>query len=362
MNVDTSVLKEVKPVENRVLPDRFDLAHAVAFFFHDELAQLVVDLQRIGALSVTLDLGDAQKAEEFSKLEGEALWTWLQSNGHQDVIDDLTYRQLTAAVVADASAFLSESLIASGKGKTQVAYSLLRKPLKENLLLLEWLAGSPEDFLDRFNGESVSEYLLNRLSKEHRREIIHRAARAVDVPGADEELMWTVRYAKEYPNSLETLWTKATHLVTSVDAIATAPGNLNFVFSTASAVEEQWEHYYKILPLLLYYFVAVAEVVAARFVEWDSDLRSTQLMLRQIAFLRCSEGWDTPEVRDYANEVLEDLNGVMLQCVECDEAVTVEKSGVDRFWMRAALVCPSCSEEYSLWEILKASGGDANGT
>lgn len=44
--------------------------------------------------------------------------------------------------------------------------------------------------------------------------------------------------------SLETIWAKATHLVTSVEASATEPGSLNFIFSSAAAIEEQWEHYF----------------------------------------------------------------------------------------------------------------------
>lgn len=358
MSDKANLLKQVKPTEQRHLPDRFDLPHAVAFFYHDQLAQLVVDLHALDAVSVRLDLNEGE-ADEMENLEGEELWQWLEGKGHHDVINDLTYRQLTAAVVADASAFLCESLIASGKGKTQVAYSLLRKPLKENLLLLEWLAGSPDDFLERFHGEDVSEYLLNRLNKKHRQEIIRKAAEIVDVPGADLELMWKVRYAKQYPNSLETLWTKATHLVTSVDAIATEPGNLNVVFSTASAVEEQWEHYYETVPLLLYYFVAVAEQVATRFVEWDPDFRPTQLVLRELAFLRYAQSRKGPRLNDLSGHVLDELNDVMLECGGCGEEVTVVSSGIDRFWLNAELVCPNCEERYSLWEILKASERDA---
>lgn len=361
--MDDDVLREVKPTEVRRLPERFDVAHAVAFFLHDQLARLVVDLEATGALSVRLDL-DPEEAGEIAELEGEELWSWLRDAGREDVISDLTYRQLTAAVVSDASHFLCESLLASGKGKTQVAYALLRKPLKENLLLLEWLAGAPEEFLERFNGESVWPYLLNRLPKEERREIIRRAASQVDVPGVDEEFLWTLRYAKEYPNSLETLWTKATHLVTHVAASATEPGNLNFIFSTASAVEEQWEHYYRILPLALFYFVAVAEEVASRFVEWDEDVRPTQLMLRSLAFIRyagSSYEYLQPKLR--SAELFAELKELGFDCVDCSQSVSVENSGVDRFWLNAEMICGSCGRVYSIWDILKDDVAEAaNGT
>ena len=109
-----ALLREVEPTKWRHLPHRFDLPHAVAFFFHDQLARLVVDLERTGALSVRFDLSEGER-HEITNLKGEELWAWLETTGRRDVIDDLTYRQLTAAVVSDAAHFLCEALIASGK-------------------------------------------------------------------------------------------------------------------------------------------------------------------------------------------------------------------------------------------------------
>ena len=346
------VLKEVKPTEQRRLPEQHDLPHAVAFFLHDELGHLVAELERSGSLSVHLDLKEGE-LEEMQDLVGEELWDWLVRTDRIEAVVDLTYRQLTAAVVSDACHFLCESLLASGKGKLTVAYSLLRKPLKENLLLLEWLCGSPEDFLLRFHGESVDQYLLNRLPKEKRLEIIRGAAKLVDAPGIDAELLWLVRYEKHYPNSLETLWTKATHLVTSVRASATEPTNLNFVFSQQEALEDQWDHYYSVVPLLLWYFLAVAEEVASRFVEWDEKIRETQLFLRSLAFMRfatrprATEGLQVDDKGIFA-----ELAALAFACDECGDPVTIGEAGVDRFWLSAKVICDSCSREYSLWEII----------
>ena len=353
MDERLDILKEVIPVEPRHLPDRHDLAHAVAFFFHDELSSLVVELERSDSLSVPFELREGE-TEELDGLEGEKLWEWLIRTGREDVVIDLTYRQLTIAVVSDACHFVCESLLASGKGKLSVAYALLRKPFKENLLLLEWLCGSPEDFLLKFNGESVDPYVLNRLPKEDRLGIIRAAARVVDLPGIDEELLWLVRYAKEYPNSLETLWTKATHLVTSVQASATEPTNLNFVFSQQTDLEDQWDHYYSIVPLLLRYFVDIAEHVASRFVAWDDKQRSIQLFLRNLAFMRFETQLDASE--DFQVDpaaLFADLEALSFECAECHNAVTVGEDGVDRLWLWEEMVCRTCGHEYSIWELME---------
>ena len=353
MDEQSNILKEVKPIEPRHLPDRHNLAHAVAFFFHDELSSLVVELEGSDSLSVPLKLREGE-GEELDGLVGEKLWEWLVRTDREDIVIDLTYRQLTIAIVSDACHFLCESLLASGKGKLTVAYALLRKPFKENLLLLEWLCGSPENFLLKFNGESVDPYVLNRLPKEDRLEIIRAAVRAVDFQGIDEKLLWSVRYAKEYPNSLETLWTKATHLVTSVQASATEPMNLNFVFSEQTALEDQWDHYYSTVPLLLWYFVDIAEHVASRFVEWDDKQRSTQLFLRNLAFMRFATRLDASEDLHVDSAALfADLAAFGFECEECHNAATVGEDDVDRLWLRAEVMCRTCGHEYSIWELME---------
>ena len=360
MQKHEAVLKTVKPVDQRVLPDAHDLAHAVAFYFCDELARLVVDLHNVNALSVSVTLEPAERAE-FETLEGETLWNWLRDTGRQTIIDDLTYRQLTAAVLSDAAHFICESLLASGKGKMTVALALLRKPLKENLLLLEWLCANPAEFLEHFQGESISSYVLNRMSKNHRLEIMRTAASMVELAGIDDELLWLTRYGKEYERSLETLWTKATHLVTTVQASATEPGNLNFVFSSESDIAEQWNHYYFIVPFLLFYFVQVAETVASRFVEWKRQARPFQVLRRQLAFMRYVD--ETAAARDLgwsAGDFYVEL-ARLFTCLSCDNKLDAGEMDIDRFWLVGEVTCPICGESSNLWEILPDDDSDAPG-
>lgn len=356
-----TVVSEVKPVDSRKIPPRFDVRHAVAFFFHDELGRLVVDLERSGSLSVRLNL-EPKERDQLAGLSGEALWNWLEETGRHEVIDDLTYRQLTAAVVADAAQFLCESLLACGKGKTAVAFALLRKPLKENLLLLEWLLAFPEDFLARFHGESTWDYTLNRLPLHERRRVLREAARRVDLPGIDDELLWVIRYAKEYPNSLETLWTQATHLVTSAKASATERGNLNFVFSSESAIEEQWEHYYRIVPLILYYFLKVAEGVAFRFVEPDPRLLPMKSLMRNLAFMRYAESMSPGEVGSFEPDGFwTDLGEIAFECEDCSNEVAIRAQNRDRVWVHGELKCEVCSRVYDVWRDVVGEATDANG-
>lgn len=342
-------LKEVYPKELRKIPDHYDLAHGVAFKFHDELAKLVVDLESSRSLWVDFDASDDQR-RQLEGLEGEELWAWLESVGRHDVLAEMAYRQVSAAVISDAAHFIYESLSSCAKGKTAVAFSLLRKPFKENLLLLEWLCGNPEDFIVNFNGESSEDYILNRLPIEKRQKIVADAIASLDPDWVDFNLVWDVRFDKGNPNSLETLWTKATHLVTSVKASSTEPGNLNFVFSNESSISDQWAYYYKVIPLFLLYFLEIAEAVVGRFVEWKESTRKTQLLIRHLAFMRYAEFYQGQEVMSDMRKEFEQLK---FFCKSCEIEVECDGSDLDLFWSKSEVRCPSCRYAISVWDLLE---------
>lgn len=338
-------LKDVHPKESRMIPQHYDLAHSVAFKFHDELAKIVVDLESTGSLWVNLDVSDEQR-HQLEHLEGEDLWSWIESIGRTDVLLDMTYRQISAAVISDAAHFIFESLSACAKGKTAVAFSLLRKPLKENLLLLEWICGDPEDFILNFHGESADDYILNRLPIDKRKKIVKDALAESPVDFFDFDFIWGTRFDKSSPRSLETLWTKATHLVTSVKASATEPGNLNFVFSNDASIHDQWDYYYQVVPLLLLYMLNVAESVVSRFIEWDERLRGTQLLVRHLAFIRYAEFY---QGGDYMHSDFKELE---FTCTSCNIAVNCSESDLDLFWSKAEIRCASCGNRTNVWDLL----------
>lgn len=358
-----NIFKNTKPIELRAIPAKFDLPHSVAFFFHDELSSLIVELERTESLMVHFDLESEEEREEMQQLRGEELWKWLKDNGYDDIIYDLTYRQLTAAVITDAAHFICESLLSCGKGKTTVAYSLLRKPFKENLLVLEWMLAKPVDFLNNFNGETTKGYVLNNLSKEKRLEIMKECTDLIQAKGIDEQLLWNIRYDKNLHRGLEALWTKATHLITSYRKVsATEPGNLNFVFSNASAIDDQLSHYYSIVPLILYYFVNVAEAVSSRFIEWNEELRSMQLLLRHLAFIRYSEFSSfSPILQEDNNNIWAELEEILFPCLNCKSKFHITKSDVDKLWLTGCVECTKCGEENNIWDILLGNSNNNNG-
>lgn len=132
------------------LPDKFDLAHNLCFMMHDNLAQIVTVGEEAGIFNVRVPLDSETKAKEFDNLLDDDIPKWLEENGYDAVTEELMYRQVCCALLGDFCHFVYEALACSQKGKITVAYSLLRKPFKNNLFYFEWMLVDPRGFIDAF--------------------------------------------------------------------------------------------------------------------------------------------------------------------------------------------------------------------
>ena len=139
--------------------------------------------------------------------------------------------------------------------------------------------------------------------------------------------------------------------MTTFRGLETEPGNLNFVFSTLSAIEEQWDYYYRTVPMLLGYMVSVADCVVGRFVEWDQDKRLVQQLLRDLAFLRYSEETSSDVQSTLSLDgILETLDSMFeLVCEGCGRPIRFDRVNADRLWSAAELECIQCGKIHDFW-------------
>lgn len=267
---------------SKVLPYKFKFSHEFAFFLHDILAQIVVDGERAKIFEVSVTFDGQADASVFSNLSGEELRSWLETNGYEWVNVKLSYKQIIVALLSDFCQFIHEALRCSEKGKLAVTYTLLRKPLKDNLFYLEWLLADPEEFLQKFLKEgpaSIALSMANTISKEKRLEVIKTAINKThDSDWVSADFIYDLRYNKGAVYGFEGLWNQAAHLVTTVNHYATEQQNFNFVFSSKDDRLDQWDHIYSLLPLLLYHAVEIVEAL----VETIAVREDTELQLARI--------------------------------------------------------------------------------
>jgi len=230
--------------------------------------------------------------------------------------------------------YVYEALECSRKGKTTLTFSLLRKPLKESLFVLEVLSADPLGFAQRFRDEidtlscDARDVNGSKTKREWHEERVQQALQAANaIPDFDPGYITQLRYCRDEEDSFAGLFDKATHLVTSFRAIKTEPLNFNFVFSDDDSVETHWAYIYSRLPYLLSYVWRISEHVFARFslsdpvylddierrvmarvLQWDTSVRGNYRHPKIDAFiertrvsldLRCAAaGWRSPSRRD----------------------------------------------------------------
>lgn len=148
------------------LPAEFRFCHNYCFFLHDQLVETLISGEKAKIFRIRIKHKGKSEADEMANYSGEGLVDWLEAHGYKNEVRKLYYKQVCAALLSDLLHFIYEALQCSRKGKLTVAYALLRKPLKDNLFLLEWLLARPTDFLKRFEGENPKRFQLPTAIKE----------------------------------------------------------------------------------------------------------------------------------------------------------------------------------------------------
>jgi len=355
-SVSDSVLPPTKPFEDRRLPEALEQAHAVCVHLVDEVTALVRDGQRAGYGSVGFAATEEQRAH-LESLSGDALWEWMGANGLSAERDELAFRQLVLALASDFSSFLLEALICAGKSKMTVAFSLLRKPLKENLLILEWLLTDRVGFLERFHGTGPAEYAWRALDQPSRAKVVESALDVVGLGHLDAAFLHDLRYSKQAEWGLERLWQQATHLVTTFRGLETEPGNLNFVFSDQDQLAGQQAGFYTLLLLPLYAGVSIIEALFAQSGMIPERKLATDQLVRALAVASISDA--VPSHDDIVGEIAQIAGSpVSLACASCTEPLRIEGPNFHRFWSSFQLLC-SCGSVNSCWDRFHLEGTEA---
>ena len=135
-------------------------------------------------------------------------------------------RNLIAGLSLDLVDFIEESYDALKKDKVNVALSLMRKPLKENLFYLEWFLYG-DDLIEKIIKGDIYGETLHKLDKKslEKGEIIDICKNAFELIKDDldpyinyskwepREYFYKLRFDANFKNSLENYWNETIHLV-----------------------------------------------------------------------------------------------------------------------------------------------------
>jgi hypothetical protein len=335
----------------RMLPEEFQRSHDLALELYGRLQHFVVAGEEQDVFFCECPLRDPSHAEAIESLDGEELWQWFEDNGYQDVNEEFTVRHTVVAVLADLLSFIYEGLQASEKGKLAVAYSLFRKPIRDNLFILEWILADRPGYLASFR-VGPKEIDVSAMTKERRVEIIGKAQDATSLGRwIPPEFLHELRFDKAASHGFDGVCNQAIHIVTTVKHYVTETGNLNFVFSGDEERQAQWAHLYYALPIVLYHAVHVVESLVETFAPDFQDEDALTSIRRNLRYLLWMDDMGEAEDGQCAAMLMKELlDGQSIGCTACGVPFDFDTEGIRAFVERGELSCPGCHLVVSIEE------------
>lgn len=170
-----------------LLPPEYWAAHEFCFFLHDKMLELLIEYEAHGVQNIVAEafrkiIVETGRENEFEDVN---LLVYMKENSLVEPYKHYIVSHVVLALTADMLHFLYEALSCFEKRKFSVAFSLLRKPLKEHLFFLSWLLADEDDFISRF--ESSNYISFSGVTQEQRLSIIKKAISKLHIKEAFSE-------------------------------------------------------------------------------------------------------------------------------------------------------------------------------
>jgi len=315
-----------------LLPDKYQFKHNFVYFLYNILAKIVKTGENTGVFQYAFELKDSNDLKAIENLPKESIIDFLQKNGYETEANELIKRQIFDAVLSDFLQFIDNALLTSEKAQLSVTFALLRKPLKDNLLILEWILADSSDFLKEFKSNDSHKFIaIDKINKEKKIQIISKAIDKTEKTFLPADFIYELRYDKTKRYGFEPIWNKANHIVTCNKNYATEDMNLNFVFSQESGKISQWNILYRTLPSLLLYTIFICDSVYKTFSSNESII-SQELYIRLVSSYGLSEN-HLRESNDQSMELIPFI------CRKCNSIVELDKKTLKSIYEKGIFRC-----------------------
>lgn len=219
----------IDPDRLKNIPEKHRAQHEFCFHLHDLMVALLVQMEIKKAGHIRFEI----ESEEDRRLlaSGIHILDFLDKSGRGDLERRAVVNHVCNALFSDMLHFIYEALRALEKRKFTVAFSLLRKPLKEGMLIVAQMCADEVTFFDKMKSDAKN--LLNRrdLDEAGIKALLEAAMKAsrggsFTNPGAVYDAVFNFQNDLGFAG----LFDKATHLVTEFRRNQTEDYNLNFIF------------------------------------------------------------------------------------------------------------------------------------
>lgn len=326
----------IDPQRLKEIPPKYRAQHEFCFHLHDLMLQLLqqVDEQRASHIKIEI-----QSEEDRNLLaSGIHILDFLANSGRTELERRAVINHVSCSLYADMLHFIYESLRAFEKRKFTVAFSLLRKPFKESLLIAAQMCADEVTFFDKLKTEAKN--LLNRrtLDKTATKTLL---AKAIDKCSAAKftsaESIYDSVFDRANLLGLAGLFDKATHLITENSVIQTEDYNLNFIFKNYEDDDVYEGGTYALIAKVLLFLNAMQ-------LELYSRMRAPNKKYRDWMTITSLGAYEALFVeRDRMIKFVNESFKEFLECPFCKSQIALTRPAAARFFIAETLDCEACA-------------------
>ncbi len=266
---------------------------------------------------------------------------YFRDHGYANVINKSLYKHIIFSLISDYSIYMYDALECAKRSHYGTAFTLLRKPLKDDLLLIEMFYTKGYRMVHKFLNEPIDNIAIDKISREEKIKIMRKCCKKINFFTANR--MFNLRYSKKSKESLEKIWNKTAHIITSSKYYKTENGNLNIIFDTPDIVEENIIYFYKVCTSIQLYFLTLVFNILK-----DENLiteREFEFNIRQIYFAySCTLEHKLQE---------ECLNQLVLECNKCGKEIEITQKILRSNYSNSIFMykCSCCNNINSIEEF-----------
>lgn len=321
------------------LPQDYHFSHNFSVRLYDELVWILKDRKAQKRINVTIKYRD--KENRPGKNE-EDIISWLLKNGYEREANEVISKNTIFAIISDICHFIFQALDSAKRIKMTVAYTLIRKPFLENLLIIEQILAEEQSFLKRFSGKA-DDFDPGRLKDEEKRDLINKCLSKIHNSFInDAELIFRLRFDKNNPNSFYAMSNLAIHLVTTrYSEFRTESNNLNFIFSTYNEWNSQLDYFYYYVPYMLLYTIEIIDQLLLNKKIINKKVYKKRKFIRLFGQILQFEQFEerSKKGRSIINKLSRSLK---IKCENCNKTNQLFKSDIYSLVYNNSILCKYC--------------------
>jgi hypothetical protein len=258
------------------LPKEFRVSHDVCMGLIGEIEDFAINskYQTIKYIAIPIEETEADKLKCYNN----DILQFLFDSERKIEAEYVIKSQLIWGLLRDNCYFLQEALDCSKKMRHVVAFSMLRRPLVFNMLIILRLL-TEEEFISKFitGKERVDEKekdfdCAKVPTAETIKELLNEAHKKLLLKSFDSLNVYDLVFDKTSPLSLINMSDRALHPVTTYNKNnLTGAMNLNYAFNTDADCMDLWKYIYKRLPAILMFYVDLIDTLIFSHLKLDNS-------------------------------------------------------------------------------------------